>query len=53
MPKQAVQDQNLVSRLLLRAEVMSSPELVSLCDSQQKNHAKSYVYRLDAAGRAA
>ena len=52
MPKQTVQDQKVVSRHLLRAEVMSSPESISLRDSQQLNHAKSYVYRLDVAGVA-
>lgn len=53
MPKQTVQDQEVVSRHSLGAERMSSPELMSLRDSQQLNHAKSYVYRLDAAGLAA
>ncbi len=52
MSKQTVQDQEVVSRHLLGAEVMRSAELMSLRDSQQLNHAKSYVYRLDAAGLA-
>lgn len=51
MPKETVQDQEVVSRHLL-AEVMSNPELMSLRHSQQLNHAKPYVYRLDAAGLA-
>ena len=38
---------------LLGAEMMSSPELMSIRDSQQLNHAKSYVYKLDATGLAA
>ena len=53
MPKQIVQDQEVVSRHLLGAEMMSSPELMSLRNSQQLHHAKSYVYKLDATGLAA
>ncbi len=53
MPKQTVQDKEVVSRHLLGAEKMSSPELMSLRNSQQLHHAKSYVYKLDAAGLAA
>ena len=43
----------MVSRHLLGAEMTSSPELRSRRDSHQLNHAKSYVYKLDAAGFAA